>query len=240
MDININIFPVTVNGPLNLFQDERKKYTSLKELRRRFSCSFYADGDRVFAYGKEASELTKIGFKPISKDPAENPKTTCRLILEGFCDKLRLIGYSVEPQRFIMQAFDVKNPIPLSVKELRLVKGCEFRTVYLKNILTNSLIFGIILDLKFKIEYDGMSCSYRNIRDIVSLSYGYVKAKDVIKEIRIKTGDLTPTGKMNAQASKFRYESILKVMEHAGGEINLPDGSKAIVSTQPTPIIIEV
>jgi len=82
-DIVINIFPVTISNPLKLFEDERKKYQSLKELRENYSCSFYADGEKVYAYGKTASELTKIGFRALTKSPAEIPKTTCRIILEG-------------------------------------------------------------------------------------------------------------------------------------------------------------
>ena len=239
-DIVINIFPVTISNPLKLFEDERKKYQSLKELRENYSCSFYADGEKVYAYGKAASELTKIGFRALTKSPAEIPKTTCRIILEGFCNKLSLIGYKVEFRKFMTQAFDVKNPILLSLEGLRLLKGCVIRTIYLKDILTNSLVFGIILDLKFKIEYKGGSCSYRDIRNIISLSYGESKAREVIREIRVKTEDLTPSGKINTRASKFRYENILNIMKQIGSKIELPDGNEAIISLQPIPIIIEV
>jgi hypothetical protein len=240
MDINVNIFRVNINNPLNLFKGERRKYPSLKGLRERFPCGFYADGDKVYACGKEASELVKIGFKATSKDPAEIPRTTCRMILEGFCNRFDLIGYSVESRRFVMQAFDVKNPISLSVRELRLLKGCEFRTVYLKDVLTNSLVFGLILDLRFKFEYKGESCSYADIRRLISLKYSNVKAREVIREIRVKTGDLTPSGRMNAQASKFRYENIIGIMKQVGDKIELPDGNQATVSLQPTSINIEV
>ena len=201
---------------------------------------FLCDGDKVYAYGKEASELVKIGFRATSKDPAEIPRTTCRMILEGFCNRLRLIGYSVEPRRFIMQAFDFKNPISLSVKELRLLKGCEFRTIYLKDVLTNSLVFGLILDLRFKFEYEGESCSYADIRRLISFKYNALRARGVIREIRVKTGDITPSGRMNAQASKFRNENIMGIMKQIGDKIELPDGNEATVSLQPTSINIEV
>jgi len=242
LDINVNIFPVTITNLLKLFEDERKKYQSLRELRERFPCNFYADGDKVYAYGKDALEVTRIGFRAVTKSPDEVPKTTCRMILEGFCNKLYSIGFRIERRKFITQAFDVKNPILLSIKELqvRLLKGCELRTVYLKDMLTNRLVFGIILDLKFKIEYQGEACSYKQIRNIISLKYGEPSAREIIREIRVKTGDLTPSGKMNAQASKFRYENILSIMEKVGDKIELPDGNEAIVSLQPIPIVIEV
>jgi hypothetical protein len=162
------------------------------------------------------------------------------MILEGFCTRLHSIGYNIERRKFITQAFDARNPIPLSVEGFQLLKGCELRTVYLKDMLTNRLVFGVILDLKFKIEYKGEPCSYADVRSIVSLKYSDAMAKDIIREIRVKTGDLTPRGRMNAQASKFRYENILNIMEQVGDKIELPDGNEAIVSLQPTPVVIEV
>jgi len=238
--ININLFPVSVKGPLNLYEDERKKYPSLKELRERYSCQFYAYEDKVYAYGNGASELIKYGFKAVYKDPVEVPKITCRIILEGFRDRLRSLGYNTQYRRFIMQAFDTKNPISLSIKEFQVLKGCEARTVYLRNALTSELVFGIIVNLRFKLEFNGNPCSYAEIRKIISLKYNYLKASDIIREIRIKTGDLTPEGKINTQASRFRYENILMIMRQIGEKIKLPDGSEAYISLQPTPIIIEV
>lgn len=239
LDISVNIFPVSINGPLRLFEDERRKYPTLKELRECFPCSFYAEGEKVYAYGKEATEVTKIGFRAMTKNPAEVPKTTCKMILESFCNRLLSIGYEIERRKFITQAFDVRNPILLSVKELQLLKGCELRTVYLKDISTNNLVFGLILDLKFKIEYNGESCSYLDVRRIISEKYDYIKAREIIREIRVKTGDLTPTGKINTQASKFRYENIMEIMKQVGNKLELPDGGEAVVSLQPTSVIIE-
>ena len=240
MSVNVNIFPVFINDPLNLLEDDRKRHHSLEDLRKRFTCNFYAEGDKVYAYGRTPSELLEMGFRSVVKTPQEIPKTTCRVILEGFCNKLTAVGYNIERLGFRMQAFDVRNPIPLNIKELVLLKGCELRTVYLKDLLTNNLIFGLIIDLKFKLEYERKTCSYFDIRRNISQKYGDAAARSAIREIRVKTGDLTPDGKINLQASKFRYENILSIMKEAGDEIELPTGNKAIVSLQPTPIIIGV
>jgi len=239
VSININIFSVKIGGALNIYETERKKFPSLKELRKNFTCYFFADEEKVYAYGNGASEVTKLGFRPVSKNPTDIPKTTCRMILEGFCNKLSSIGYIIQSSKYEKEAFDQKNPIPLSLNEVQLLKGCRLRTVYLKDILTSELVFGIILDLRFRIEYEGKHCSYRDLREIISAKYDYSKAKDIIREIRVKTGDLTPTGKKNTQASKFRYENILSIVEKVGENIKLPDGTEATISLQPTPIIIE-
>jgi hypothetical protein len=45
--------------------------------------------------------------------------------------------------------------------------------------LTNRLVFGIILDLKFKIECEGEVCSYEQIKSIISLKYGESRAREI-------------------------------------------------------------
>ena len=240
MSVNINIFPVFINDPLNLLEDDRKRHHSLEDLRKSFTCNFYAEGDKVYAYGRTPPELLEMGFRSVAKPPQEIPKTTCRVILEGLCNRLASVGYNIEWRGFRAQAFDVKNTIPLNIKELMLLKGCELRTVYLKDALTNNLVFGLIIDLKFKLEYEGKACSYFDIRRNISQKYGVVTARDAIREIRVKTGDLTPDGKMNVQSSKFRYENILSIMKEVGDKIELPTGNEARVSLQPTPITIGV
>jgi ribosomal protein S24E len=240
MSLCVNIFSIFINDQLNLLEDDRKKYHSLEDLRKHFTCNFYAEEDKVYAYGKTSPELSSIGFRPVRKTPQEIPKTTCRIILEGFCNRLASVGYSVEPRGFRMQAFDTKNPIPLNIKELVLLKGCELRTVYLKDVLSNNLVFGLIMDLKFKFEYEGKTSSYSDIRRNISQKYGFTVAQNTIREIRVKTGDLTPAGKVNAQSSKFHYDNILSIIKEVGNKIELPTHNEAIVSLQPTPIIIGV
>ncbi|MGB9760310.1 MAG: hypothetical protein ACPLZG_10830 [Thermoproteota archaeon] len=240
MNVSTNVFPVFIDGSLNLLEDDRRRHPSLEDLRNRFPCNFYAEGDKVYAYGKNSYELEKIGFSTVFKAPQEIPKTTCRIILEGFCNRLLSIGYRIERRGFARQAFDFKNPFSLSIRELTLLKGCEFRTVYLKDMLTNNLVFGLIVDLKFKLGCEGKARSYSDIWKNISQKYGTKIARDVIREIKVKTGDLTPAGKVNAQSSKFRYENIMSIVKEVGERIELPNGNKAILSLQPTPIVIGV
>jgi hypothetical protein len=106
--------------------------------------------------------------------------------------------------------------------------------------LTNNLVFGLIVDLKFKLGCEGKARSYSDIWKNISQKYGTKIARDVIREIKVKTGDLTPAGKVNAQSSKFRYENIMSIVKEVGERIELPNGNKAILSLQPTPIVIGV
>ena len=242
MDTGIfaNVFLVTFeNESLNLVEQERSIYPSLKGLKSKFP-NVYSDGDKVYGYGTDLSELKKIGFRETRRKISEIPKTTCRLILEGFCNKLRLHGYDVEWRGFITQAFDTKNPIATSIQEVKLLKGCEFRTVYLRDPLEDKLVFGLILDMKFKLICEGNPASYFEVRRFVSQKYSEMDSKDVIREIRVKTGDLTPSGSRNSEASKFRYEGIMEIVKRVGKELVLPDGSRAMLAREPVRVVIEV
>ena len=236
-----NLFTVDLETKtLNLVEENRSRFPSLRELRDRISAHVYADGDKIYGYGEDLSELRRIGFKNVVKEISEVPKLTSRLILEGFSKRLSSLGYQVEWRRFITQAFDDNRPIMLSIPEIRLLKGCVYRPVYLRDPLEGKLVFGIIIDLRFRLECEGQPSSYYDIRRFISQKYDEWKAREVIREIRVKTGDLTPMGRRNSQASKFRYESILRIVREVGEEFKLPTGDVAMMSQEPTNIVIEV
>jgi len=236
-----NLFVVELEREiLSLVEDERSKYNSLKELRRQCSSFIYADADKIYGYGKDLSDLKKIGFRDIRINASDIPRTTCRIILDGFCARLNSLFYKVERFTPAAQAFDIKNPIALSLPEIMLLKGCEFRTVFLKHPLEKTLMFGLIVDLKFRLECNGQPSSYFYIRNFVSRKYGDQVAREVIREIRVKTGDLTPTGRRNSEASRIRYETILDIMHKVGGKLELPTGDFASLTLEPVNIVIEV
>jgi len=236
-----NLFRVNLeNEILTLVEDKRSKYPSLKKLRELTKNYIYADGEHVYGFGKDLSDLKKIGFKDVQKNAFEIPKTTCQIILEGFCERLNSLFYKTERYRVRTQAFDIKNPISLSVPEVILLRGCEFRTVYLKDPFENKLVFGVIIDLKFRLECEGKPSSYYEARNVISQKYNTERAREIIREIRVKTGDLTPTGKRNSEASRVRYESILKILTEVGEKLDLPCGNTARLSLEPTSIVIEV
>ena len=125
-----NLFTVDLETKtLNLVEENRSRFPSLRELRDRISAHVYADGDKIYGYGEDLSELRRIGFKDVVKEISEVPKLTSRLILEGFSKRLSSLRYQVEWRRFITQAFDDNRPIMLSIPEIRLLKGCVYRPV---------------------------------------------------------------------------------------------------------------
>ena len=237
----VNLFEVKINEEdLILVKEERKKYPSLKELRGKIKkCRVYPFEDKVYGYGKDLSELRDLGFKDVKTIIFNLPQLTCRMILEGFSDNLEYLCYEVEPSKFRNQAFNKENPINLSIKGINLYQGCEFRTTFLMNPLLEKLFFGVILDLKFKLEIGGNSASYQDIWQFVLEKYDSARGSQFVREIKVKTGDLTPHGRRSSEASKFRYEKIIKIINNLKGSFELPNGSMATLIKEPVRVIME-
>lgn len=238
----VNLFVVNLQSDvLKVVQDDRAKYPSLKELKERMTHSYlYADGDRIYGYGPNLSELRQLGFTDVQKATTEVPGLTSRMILEGFCEKLKSLGFSVIWRKVRTEAFDTNNPISLSIPEIKLFKGCGLRSVYLGNPEGN-IIFGLIVDLSFKIEMPtpDLPGSVYAVRRLVADKYGIEKAPGVIREIKVKFGDLTPYGRRNAEASKFRLNEILGILERITNGFPLPSGITATIDKTPTRIVLE-
>ncbi|MGC9085770.1 MAG: hypothetical protein ACP5IT_06280 [Thermoproteota archaeon] len=83
MNVSTNVFPVFIDGSLNLLEDDRRRHPSLEDLRNRFPCNFYAEGDKVYAYGKNSYELEKIGFSTVFKAPRKFLKLRVELYWRG-------------------------------------------------------------------------------------------------------------------------------------------------------------
>jgi len=239
--IYCNLFPVEIEDKsLNLAVIDRREYPTLRQLREELeSCRVYALEDKVYGFGEDLSELLKRGFEEIQLSIYEKPKLTCRLIKEGFIDALTQKGYVVEWDRIKPRAYDIKNPISVSIPGVNVFEGCEFRVIYLKDLLTRSLCYGISLDLRYRLELNGEPASYGKIWSYVARNYNIELAKDVIREIRVHTGDLTPSGKRNAEAAKFRFEKILKIVDRVN-KFRLPTGHKVELAKTPVRVILEV
>jgi len=236
-----NLFLIEIEGDsLNIAVADRSAYPTLKPLREELkSCRVYALEDKVYGFGEDLSELLKRGFREIQLDIYEKPKLTCRLIREGFIDALTQKGYIVEWDRIKPRAYDIKNPISVSIPEVSIFEGCEFRVIYLRDLLTRSLYYGISLDLRYRFELNGEPASYGKIWNYVAKNYNIELAKDVIREIRVQTGDLTPSGKRNAESAKFRFEKILKIVNRIN-EFKLPTGHKVKLAKTPVRVVLEV
>jgi len=95
------------------------------------------------------------------------------------------------------------------------------------------------VDLSVPLELCKLEGSYENIRWFVSQKYGLSMADSVMRRIRNITGDLTPSGKVNLQASRDRLEHITAIVKRTGGAIELPTRELATMATTPIHVRLE-
>jgi hypothetical protein len=239
--VYVNIYEVKLdNENLTLVKAVRKNFPKLKNLREKIKKSkVYPLKDQVYGYGDDLSELRELGFRDFKIKTYDVPQLTCSMILDGFADQLERSGFEIESIKFRRRAFDTQKPIQLSLKEIILLQGCEFRTIFLMNPMEETLVFGIILDLKYKFEMNGSPASYYDIRKSVSEKYSSEKATEIIREIRIKTGDLTPYGRRSSESSSFRMEKIRKIVDRVDSDFILQTGVKATLMKEPIRVVEE-
>jgi len=240
--IYVNIFVVEVKDPnLQVVIQARSHCPSLKELRTYLrDCHVYALGNLVYGYGQDLSELKQQGFEEAEVDIYEVPQLTARLILEGFSAQLQSVGYNVEFKKYRHQAFDLQRPLRMSIPEVILYQGCSYNSVFLKTPIQDKLVFGLVIDLSYRLELKGNPASYREVRYFAAQKYGNQMADDIMRSIRIKIGDLTPSGFRNTEAARLRFERIRTIIQRVGERLQLPTGNQAVLSMVPTRVVMEV
>lgn len=240
MDIGnyLNIFGVNFNKTeFELHDVARSQYPIMKELRSKTNAILYPYRDRVYALSDDSSEITKLGFVPAKVTISDHPGIICFLITTAFGEKAKKLGFELG-YGFSNSAFDKQNKVQLSLNEVSLFNGFEYRAIFLKEKAANQLFFGLIVDQKFRLELQNSPTSYHKIQAYVSNNYDWQKAKDIVKEIRIKTGDYTPSGARNTESSRVRCDNIIAFMKKID-ILDMFDGSKATISSEPTRIVLE-
>jgi hypothetical protein len=232
----VNLFQVTFEREhFKVVQIERKEFPSLKELRLKLkNGSVYAIEDKVYGFGPDFKEFAALGFIEVEVGIQDVPKLTAAVIKDGIFRHAIKSGYELECG-FRNRIFDRSNPLPMRVREVQLFKGFEFRPLYLFDRVERKIFFSVIIDLRYRLELEGKPSSYAKITQYVTSKYGDIAHK-VILDIKVKTGDLTPFGQRNSEASRFRLEKILEFVKNFSCVI-LYDGSKMYLSQEPMRII---
>jgi len=236
-----NLFLVEIEDkPLELCVADRNKFQDLRALRESLKkCRVYAYIDKVYGYGEDVTELLDKGFTRTNENIQENPHLVSRLLFEGFGDKLQDdLNFNVEWKRIKARAFDFNNIIKTSCDEVSLVKGYEFRTVFLFDSESEQIVFGLIIDLKHRFQLNNNPISLFGIRRFVLQNYNEETAKKVIRELRTKTGDITPSGSRNEEAARFRYDEIIGFVNKIN-TFNLPTGHSVVLSQNPVHVNME-
>lgn len=229
----VNLFPVTFDRThFRVAKTERGRYLSLEDFRKELKiCSVYAIEDRLYGFGSSLEELTLLGFTESEVAIEEVPKLTTAIMKEGLFQHIARLGYEAK-HGFSDRAYDHSNPLPVSVKEVKLFRGFEFRPIYLFDELRKRIFFSLLVDLKYKLEIESNPVSFGQVNQYVTDKYGEGLAHQTIMDIRSMTGDLTPFGQRNPEASRFRLGKILQFVSEFK-EATLFDGSGMHVSQEP-------
>ncbi len=237
----VNLFVVSFDKDVfRVVRSERSHYPDFGPLRSRFpNIFFYAVEDWVYAFGEATSELLDLGFVEIVITTDQVPKLTSTIIRDAISKHAaNTLNYSLE-YGFSNRVIDRKNLMPTSVKEVSLFKGFEFRPVYLMDKVEGKLFFSVLIDMRYRLELNNESASYEKTLQFVRNKYGEEIARQTIREIRVRTGDLTPDGRRRADASRFRLDRILEFVSKFDN-VPIYDGSTMHLSKEPVRVAVGV
>lgn len=231
-----NIFPVELaSTSIEIYIAERKNFKDLRPLRSKVSkhgveAFLYADGNKVYGYGKDMGWLSSKGFAIYKINLNEVPRLTGRMIFEGFVRRLKEDGFEPIISKSRSQLFRWSEFKRTSDGMVKVHTGLDIRSLYLFDRTKEEIIFGLVIDIIYALrDKDG---NRLNSHDIVS-KFG----EATFREVRLIQGDLIPTG-INTEISRHRFiEEILPFVKRYS-EFLLPCGIGARLKEEPLRIIL--
>lgn len=238
MDVGyyINIFPVEFQeNTIEVVTVNREKFSDLRPLREEIRSAekevfVYADGDKVYGYGRESAWLSSKEFSSAKINLNDTPRLTGRMILEGFVNKLKEKGYSPVEGKGRCRIFNWTQPQQTSDGNVNVFKGFDLRSIFLKDQENNEFIFGIVIDVTY--AFRDNRGNPLNFRYIVT-QYG----SQTLRNVRQIQGDLIPTG-INTEISRQRFiEEILPFVKNFPN-FQLPCDIEAMLKAEPMRLIL--
>jgi hypothetical protein len=237
LGIYVNLFETTPQiGTRKFTVAPSTALPNLEVLREKVkNAVFYRYDDNVVAFGPRADGLEELGFGSQDIDLSNNPKVVTALLREGFLSDAARKGYEVK-RGFTNLVLDRQHPIETLLGGLVIFQGFDIRSMFIRNPYTTNLVYGFIADLRFKFELDGIPASYSAINQHAWEERPDI-ASQVIRDVRVKTGDLLPSGGFNTESSRWRLGRIQQFMAEFS-TITLPDGTMSPISTEPMRVVI--
>ena len=99
----LNLFRVDVpTDPIRFLAADRSLHPDLRPLRDELTqlgkigkkVWVYAEGDKVYGYGKDCDSLRSKGFGEVNVVLPNSPCLTARMVLEGFIDRVKQDQYT--------------------------------------------------------------------------------------------------------------------------------------------------
>ena len=242
----INMFEVKISQDVSEFMvADRSKYPSLEPLREEIEKEgkeiyVYAPvrSSKVFGYGRDFEWLASKGFQRETVKLVDEPRLTGRLILEGIINKSQEFGFvplpEIEKGRPIL--FNKNNFSETSDGNVKVYKCYDLRVIYLRDIISNTLKFYTIIDVRFLFR-DKLGKPLSTV-EIVQL-YG----SNTLKEVRTIQKDFVKIGdkfRANTEASRQRLlEDIIPFAERIK-KFSLPCNINAELITTPCRITMVI
>lgn len=237
--IFVNLFHVHLsNEDIQIAIRDRSGLSDLRELRssikkQGLDASLASVGDKVFGYGKDLGQIGIDGFHLETVNLTETPKLTTRLILDGYLNSLEKAGYTCSREKHgRAKAFQVNSPLfKCNSGGIELFRGVDLQCLYFSDPDTADLVFGILIDAKY---------AYRNSKGESLNTFEVVKraGRTTLRQLRIKQGELTPTGKINLEVARQRLEKFILAFVRKRHKFSLPCGVNARLELQPARVIL--
>jgi len=249
--IYVNLFEVQIsNDAIQIMVSDRANYPSLKELRSKIKeegreIYVYAPekSNKVYGYGTDMKWLSRMNFRLEAISLCDEPRLTSRMIMEGVISKAKSLGFipkvKDEDEKDIdrllrknkgrLEIYNYDKPTITSDNQVKIFKGYDLRTIFIRDPIEKELKFGLIVDVTYALKDNGSSLNYRSIIS----RFG----KNTLKEIRRIQKDLIPTG-INMEVSRQRLiEDIIPFVKQLS-EIILPCGLGVEIVPTPCRIIL--
>jgi len=228
-----NMFPIILsNESFHVVRTPRSSFPDLKDLREKAKPTIlYSLGDLVYGFGNSQTGLLELGFENCTITLEETPQLVSAIITDGIFSELKKHSYELDT-KFRARAFDKLKPISTIMQNVWLFKGFELKPIFLKDKVDHALFFSIIIDLQYKLELNGKPASLAEVLRYSTKEKGEAVAHQVIKDIKVKMGELNPFGYRNQEASRFR---LIRIMEFVSefNDVTLYDGTHVKISNEP-------
>jgi len=232
----VNVFPVELQeDSARVMVTERSNFPDLRLLRQEIRDAkkdvfVYADGDKVYGYGKEVAWLSSKKFSSTIVHFRDVPRLTSRMILEGFVIKAKENGYIPLLGKGRCRIFNRDEFQKTSDNRVRVYKDFDLRSLFLKDVEVNKLVFGLVVDVTYALRNE--KNNPLNFYEIIK-KYG----SQTLREVRKIQGDLIPTG-MNREISRQRLkEDILPFVKRVSS-FQLPCDVDVILKPEPLRVIL--
>lgn len=233
----VNLFEVSFpDTPLEVMQVERSKYPDLRGLRRELAekhavVRVYSSHDVVYGYGEQAEDLVDYGFVKVAVSLKEIPEVASRMILEGLIERLTVDGYQCQERKGKATVFDFRTPVLVTREGAKLFRGYDLRSLFLWDTASESLVFGIIVDVNY--AYTDGQGTRLSTHELVA-RFG----SEALQAMRQKQGDILPNRRINLEVSRQRLTEHILPFVQKYRSFPLPCGIEATLSVEPVRVIL--